>query len=159
VDLRNERNRAQVFAAGEAFMDAHPEYKRCQENETAIFAYLDKNNLAYTRKNFEIAFEELRPGLVLSAPKQRTEVGDEPEARIEPPVVTRPRTASTGLSPRVSSAVPPKENMNARPGKLTASEIDAMPTADLERKLRDPVWAAEAERVLQAAAVAATTRR
>jgi hypothetical protein len=156
-EIRAERVRAQVFSAGEAFMDAHPEYKRCVENETAIFSYLDKNHLAYTRKNFEIAFEELKPGLVLISPQQRpNEVGNEPEARIEQPVVTRPRTASTGLSPRVSSAVPPRENPTAQTGKLTASEIDAMPTAELERKLRDPVWAAEAEKVLQAAAL---TRR
>ena len=145
-----EKARRDVFAAGEAFTDAHPEFKKCPENEQAMFAYLDKHNLAYTRKNFEIAFGELKSGLILVSSGQPT--GSETETRIASPVVTRPRTASTGLSPRTSSAVPPRENPSAAKGKLTAEVIDAMPTAEYERKLRDPAFAAEAEKVLQEAA-------
>jgi len=105
---RAEKVRSQIFAAGEAFMDAHPEYKRCQENEDAIFQFLDNRKLAYTRKNFEFAFEELKPGLVLiSKPETVVPASSETESRIEQPVtMTRPRTASTGLTPRTSSAVP-----------------------------------------------------
>jgi hypothetical protein len=149
MELQMERERSQVFQAGEQFMEAHPEYKRCKENEDAIFAYLDKNHLAYTRKNFEIAFGELKSGLILVS-SQQTTAGSEQGTPIEQPVVTRPRAASTGLSPRTSSAVPPKEAPNTMPKKLTAEMIDAMPTAEYERKLRDPAFAAEAERVLQA---------
>jgi hypothetical protein len=153
---RANEMRQQIFAAGEAFMDAHPEYKRCQENEEAIFKYLDNNKLAYTRKNFEIAFEAMKSGLILLAPKQETAAPatQEDGPRIEqPPVVTRPRMASTGLTPRSSSTVPPSSSAPVRPkGFPTAEEIDAMPTAEYERRLRDSQWAAQAEKVLEAAA-------
>lgn len=148
--INTDRARREVFEAGEAFMEAHPEYKRCAENEEAIFAYLDKHKLAYTRKNFEIAFGELKSGLILVSPGQPVKTGNEAETRIAAPVVTRPRLASTGLSPRNSSAVPPKDGTPAQKGKLTVEEIDNMPTAEYERKLRDPQFAAEAERVLSA---------
>jgi hypothetical protein len=155
-ELRNElaarekeRMKREIFAAGEEFMNAHPEYKRCTENEDAIFAYLNKNNLAFTRKNFEIAFGELKPGLILVSPGAPQ--GNGTEAPIAQPVATRPRLASTGLSPRSSSAVPPRENPSANKGKLTAADIDAMPTAEYERRLRDPGFAEEAERILQEA--------
>lgn len=147
-----ERERAESFRVGADFMDAHPEFKPCPENEEAIYAYLRQRSMAMTRKNLEIAFGELKPGLVLISPVPNA--GNGTETRIEQPVVTRPRTASSGLSPRISSAVPPKETPTARPTKLTAADIDAMPTAEYERKLRDPVFAAEAERVLQEAAKA-----
>jgi len=150
--IQAEKMKREVFAAGEAFMNAHPEYVRCAENEQAMFSFLESRGLAMTRKNFEIAFEELRPGLVLAAPKPVAVQGNgQPEPRIEAPVVTRPRQASTGLSSRMSSAVPPQGNV-ARKGTLTVAEIDAMPTAEFERRLSsDPAFAAEAERVLQAA--------
>jgi hypothetical protein len=148
AEIRAQRAREALFANARAFMDSHPEFKPCLENEQAIYAYLDNHKMAYTTKNFEIAFEELKPGLVLISPRP-SQQGNESDARIEQ--VTRPRTAATGLSPRSSSAVPPRENVPVQKGKLTAAEIDAMPTAELERKLRDPAWAAEAEKVLQAA--------
>jgi len=152
VSIRTERDKRAVFAAGEAFMNAHPEYKRCKENEDAIFAYLEQNQLAYTRKNFEIAFEYLKPGLELQSPRQSNPQGNEPDARIETPVVTRPRIASTGLSPRTSSAVPPTGNPTAqRTGKLTEADIDAMDTNEYLRRISsDSTFAAEAERVLSA---------
>jgi hypothetical protein len=146
----SERLSREVRAAGAEFMAAHPEFKPCTENEEAIYAYLRKHKLGFTRKNFEIAFGELKSGLILVSPGAAP-TGEGTEARIAP-VVTRPRIASTGLSPRSSSAVPPKENPSAAQGKLTADMIDQMPTAEFERKLRDPAFAEEAERVLQAAA-------
>jgi hypothetical protein len=148
--IAEERERAQAFEAGKAFMDEHPEFVPCQQNEDAIFTYLRERNLALTKKNFSIAFEELKAGLVLRAP-QTVARGNDAEARIEPPAVTRPRQASSGLSSRQSSAVPPKDGPTVK-SKLTEAEIDAMPTDEYMRKINsDPVFAAEALRVLQEA--------
>lgn len=149
-NMIREQRRRQIFSEAELFKQDHPEFKETVENEKAMFTYMDNHGMDYTKKNFEIAFGELKSGLVLISPGAPP-TGSEQGNRIETTVTTRPRAASSGLSPRTSSAVPPRENTAMRPTKLTAADIDAMPTAEYERKLRDPAFAAEAERVLTAA--------
>lgn len=150
-EREKEKERVKIHANAAAFMDEHPEFVPCTENEEAIYGYLDARALDYSKRNLEIAFSELRTGLVLRSQRQETPAPT-PDARIEQPqAVTRPRVASTGLTSRTSSAVPPSTGplTNSALAKL-ADEIDAMPTPEYERRLRDPQWSALAERALAA---------
>jgi hypothetical protein len=152
AEIQQDRMREQIFSAGEAFMNAHPEYVRCNENEDAIFEFLDSRGYAYTRKNFEIAFEELKPGLVLSSTEQVIPA-TQTETRIEQPgVVTRPRVAATGLSSR-NTAVPGGGVTQMRPAtkRLTLDELERMPSDEYARRMGDSQFRREADSLLEAA--------
>ena len=63
--LRDVKQRDAVHAVGNQFIAAHPEYPINTINEKRMAEYLNKNKLAWTLKNLELAFADLQEaGLV-----------------------------------------------------------------------------------------------
>lgn len=134
-----EKRAASARAEALAFAEETPDYFACPHNITSMLNYMKHRGLAYTRKNFAIAFEELKAvKLIVFAPSTEnpaTIPGAQPATATEPTAqpTTRPRlAASTGLRAADASA-------NARPTgraeKYTLAQIEAMST----REYRDKV--------------------
>lgn len=106
-DARNMRAKAEA----EDFVASTPEYYPCPENTASLIKYLEKNGYACTKKNLEIAFDDLHSaGLLREKPEAQpvvTAPNSQPEERIDSEVTVRPRrTQSTGLrSSDTSSSV------------------------------------------------------
>lgn len=94
-DARIMRGRAEV----EKFIDYHPEYMRCKENQDAMLAYLFKHRLALRLENLEIAFTELSPNGLLKLRSEEAPVipvtAEEPEVRTEPEAQPTTKTTPT----------------------------------------------------------------
>lgn len=125
-------------AESRAFLTAHAkDYHACPENETAILEAMKSRNLAWTKRNLEIVFEDVQDKLV-PKPSTQSTVPDpaEPDEAItsESPVpVERVRGAtSTGLMSRHSTAstVPAK-----KADELFAEEVRKMPQAEYKRRI------------------------
>lgn len=114
------------------FLAKHREdYFAHLENEKAILGYLDENNLAFTSKNLELAFEYLKDSLI-QRPQAPAQIPPEvPAEQTNPP--QRPRTVTTGLEPGESSGNPPAKSKG-----LSWAIIDKMSDEEWEKAKRNP---------------------
>ena len=105
---RQAKQREEILASGRQFMQAHPEYPVTSQNEKLMGEYLQKNKLAWTLKNLEIAYADLQEaGLVIpiGSNPQSDDIDPDTEEEIEetpapvtptaPVVIESPAPAST----------------------------------------------------------------
>jgi len=126
--------RARIKSEAEVFMAGNEDFVPCVENEKLMFERLEKDNLAINQKNLQDAFEELKAAGLLVL---RTETVEEPppaESRI---ATSRPRgSQSSSLRSSQSGVV-----VGTQSKRITMADINRMPTAELESKMRnDPVF-------------------
>jgi hypothetical protein len=138
-------------AEAEAFVKDNPDYYPVQQNRDKLFATLKANNYDLTRNNLTLVFQTLfdQNEMILwpedeneGAPRGALpENGNNaaPNGRTEPnpptPTNSRPRSVSTGIRRQDASALPPAPTPRK---KLTRAELESMPRAEYEAKLRDP---------------------
>jgi hypothetical protein len=144
------------FAISE-FKSAHPEYVESAENKANLLKYLEKKNYPITKKNLEIAFEDLlRDELILvRAPKAPepvtpvTPVVTAPPTVPEIPVAVTPAPAipeeSVEVRARQSSSGLGRSNSSAAPGVappkaagITARDIVKMDSKTYAEFICDP---------------------
>jgi hypothetical protein len=143
------------------FKLAHPEYVESELNRDTMTKYLDKHNMPYTKKNLEIAFEDLTQDglLTLKAPKAevpKPASGDPaPNAAapagtetIPPPSTNAPAipVEPTEVRPKQSSSGLGRENSSAAPVSgapkvtgITIREINSMTSDQYAKALRDGI--------------------
>lgn len=129
-----------------------PEYYVCNYNAQTMANYMVRMGYAWTKKNFGIAFEQLKEaGLVAMKPApSATEDPENPPQPANdeqpnngglpaPAIKTRPREVvhSTGIRNGDSNAQPALRTITK---KLTIQEIEAMPKAEYRNKLNDPAF-------------------
>lgn len=141
-------------AEAEAFVKDNPDYYPVQQNRDKLFATLKANNYDLTRNNLSIVFQTLDDqGEMIPWPTGENEgqprippPGENgnyatPNGYAEPtpptPTVTRPRSVSTGIRRQDASALPPAPTPRKR---LTRAELESMPRAEYEARLRDPIF-------------------
>lgn len=142
------------------FKIAHPEYVESESNRDTMNKYLEKHQMPYTKKNLEIAFEDLNQDglLTLKAPQAAvTKPVAEPSSTTaapagtetipppptnapaipEVPTEVRPKQSSSGLG-RDNSSAPPS---NAAPKTvgITIREINAMTSEQYSKALREGI--------------------
>lgn len=113
---RASKQREEIIRVGQQFVAANPDYPAGDKKAEGLMAnYIQKNNLAWTVKNLEIAFDELREaGLISVAEPQAPTitVADEEEE----PVLERPSPAA----PVVVNQTPQStQNQPALPSNVT----------------------------------------
>lgn len=150
----------QNFANEQAalFSAAHPEFLENDANNDKLLKYLNKRQMAFTKKNLEIAYADLTSEglLTVRAPEQK-----QPEVKVlavnapvpdpaipvqvtpAPPISGQPPAAQ--LQPKVSSSGLGRDNSSAAPGapapkapEITAQDIARLSSKDYAEKLRDP---------------------
>lgn len=181
--LSREQEAAEIKKMQElwaGWVEKHPEYVQCPQNNGRISRYLDLHRAATTEKNLDIAFEDLsRDGLLVEMPPNAV-VEDEavaaatvtatpeatapPESRPQagsparPAVTTRPRMVnSSGVrSADISGTdAPPKPAP-----KYTMAEVEKMSRAEYSEKLKtDPEFRAFVDGTRPATATAAPPPR
>lgn len=115
-------------AAKDFVADHQGEFAPTPGNERRVLSFLEREGLAMTRDNLEIAFEELSAsGLLEAAAPAATAV----LPAVIPPVAPA-STVSTGISPQ--GTVPPVP-VSGDPSALNASEVDALPLADARQRI------------------------
>jgi hypothetical protein len=153
ADTSQKERDAYYRAEAEAFMQDNPDYYPVQQNRDKLFATLKANNYDLTRNNLSIVYQTLADqNEMIPWPEGENEgqpritqpaSGGTPPAmpngRTEPnpptPTNTRPRSVSTGIRQQDASALPPAPTPRK---KLTRAELEAMPRAEYEARLRDP---------------------
>jgi hypothetical protein len=133
----------------EAFVAANPDYYPVPQNQEKVFAALKAAGWDFTRNNIGIIFQTLydegqmvywpdepEPAAEVAAPNGQMR-GSQPPPEPNPPSPTRPRSVSTGIRSRDASATPPPPRA---PQKLTRADIERMPRAEYNERLRDPVF-------------------
>lgn len=116
------------------FLSAHPEYVQTDANRDSILKYLEKRKLGITRKNLEIAYEDLRNEglLVVQAPQQKKEEVPAPapavaaEASAPLPAIPAAATTEPTQIGAASSSAPLPGAATAQP---TATAAPATPTS------------------------------
>ena len=103
------------------------DYYPCAENLRNMMGYLESHKMALTKKNCNIAYEDLRDSGLLKARPVAAEKAVEPTEGIPP----RPRSSS--LRPNASSVVRVPQAPT-----LTWDDINKMPPAVYDEKMRDP---------------------
>jgi hypothetical protein len=95
------------------FTEAHPEYVKCAENKDNLLKYLDKHQLPVTKKNLEIAFNDLLEDELILVRKPKAQ---EPTPAPAPPVAAAPAPAPT-ISAQATNPAPaiPSEPTDVRP--------------------------------------------
>lgn len=139
-DARNMRAKAEA----EAFVAGQPDYYPCQENLSVLTQYLERNGFSCTKRNLDIAFDDLNAaGLLKHKPIEATipetpAPSSQPEVRIDTEANTRPRrTAATGL--RTSDASPAVAAKGKGP---SAIEIANMSAEEYKLKILIPSFSA-----------------
>ncbi len=105
---RQAKQREEILAVGRQFMQEHPDYPVTAQNEKLMGEYLQKNKLAWTLKNLEIAYADLQEaGLVVpvgTAPDESDDADSDIEEVEEVPVTAAPNAPVTPVSPTPASA-------------------------------------------------------
>ena len=143
----NERDQY-YKAEAVAFVQATPDYYPVQQNRDKLFAALKDSGLDLTRNNLALVFqtlfdqEELIPWPTEPTDgkpngKMSAEQSSSPEPNSPSPTNGRPRSVSTGIrnSDASASAPPPPT-----PKKLTRADIERMPRAEYQEKLKNPAF-------------------
>lgn len=100
------------------FLNEHPEYVHHDENRDRLLKYLDKRNLALTKKNLEIAYEDLRTeGLLITqaTPQTKTEVPVPAPAPAPTPAPVPAAGEDPVPSPAIPDSVTPPAPISATP--------------------------------------------
>jgi hypothetical protein len=131
VDYGNNQQIALAAKAEQEFLAAHPnDFQPSAKNAQRIIDFIKSENLPYTSKNIEYAFQELSEGGLLDAPVQTvTEKDGKP--RIEVAAHTR-KPAVTGLTSRTNSARQPEPESKDAAG-LTEAEVDQIYALPIEK--------------------------
>lgn len=155
-----EKQRDFMFEQAQLFSNDHPEYVDSEHNNQTMLKYINKHNMAWTKKNLEIAYADLTDEglLTVRAPEQPVQVApavSEPVVAAAPvPEQTITATATpaapisaepTDVRPKVSSSGLSRENSSAAPGApapkapgITAQDVARMSSTEYNLKLRDP---------------------
>lgn len=133
---------AYMIAEGTAFRESHPSYYPCDDNLKKLYDGLALKGYDFTRNNLAIVYDELSAqGLLIEAPAPSTpgtHEDDNPSQEPNPPRPTRNRMVSaTAIRDANASATRPAA---AKPPAITRAQIDAMPRAEYQAKLRDPAF-------------------
>lgn len=122
VQVERNASITRSHAEANAFAEAHPEFRICPENSTAMLAYMSARKMALTKKNFEIAFKELSAdGLLLTKPEEApppAAVVPAPEPPAPAPVVAAP--AAPEVAPRTEA--PAARAKTAFPSAITRDQ-------------------------------------
>jgi|SRR5579885_84946 len=173
--LQERANQKRIdFAQQQAalFAEAHPEYIGSEHNNDRMLRYLNKNNLACTKKNLEIAYAELTsaglltiqqpveqtstvtpvaeeiPAAAASASEQAIPASATTDAPISAaPTEVRPKSSSSGLSSRGSSAA---SAAGAAPKAIgiTAQDVMKMTAEDFDRALQRGLFNEKGEQTM-----------
>lgn len=127
--------------AAEAFVLDHLEdYHPTAQNFQTIQAYLNKENLAFTRENLEIAFRELSGSGLLTKPSTIPPQESEEKPRIETPQTPAPKKpVSSGLSDRSSASAP------ASAATLDVAEIEKLPLEQARERILAAMRSAQSQ--------------
>lgn len=111
------------------------------ENAQSMVTFLEQNKLDYTRKNFDLAFEELKDSLVQrpsdnSQVTVQTPVQQTPSAETPSQTRNTNRTVSTGIIPGQSGARPRPTNQTTLSSERFRS-IDKMSLNNFKQLQRD----------------------
>jgi hypothetical protein len=152
ASMNDNEQRAYFRQEANAFVEANPEYYPVQQNQEKLFATLKDQKWDMTRNNLAIVFQALLDqGEMIPWPDEPTdgppsnEVQAAPNGRPEPnpPTPTngntRPRSISTGIRSSDASATPPPPRA---PQRLTRADIERMPRAEYNERMRDPKFRA-----------------
>jgi hypothetical protein len=129
-----------------AFVQDTPDYYPVQQNRDKLFAALKDSQLDLTRNNLALVYQTLSDqGELIAWPTEPTdgpngqtrEAQPSPEPNPPSPTNTRPRSVSTGIRSSDASATPPPP---PTPKKLTRADIERMPRAEYQERLRDPAF-------------------
>jgi hypothetical protein len=147
-----ERMAVVAQAAVDRFLENNPDYIECEINKDAMEKYLLKKELPVTVKNLQIAFDALSdekklalrtpqsttvaPVPAIPAPVAAVEPATPPTTAITEPSATAPRTASTSLSSRGSSA--PQTPAALAKKELTHRDVANLSADEYAKLLRDP---------------------
>lgn len=117
IEKRINRGREET----EKFLNAHPEYVHSDENRDLLLKYLEKRKQALTKKNLEIAYEDLTSQrlLIVQAPQPaKTEVptpAPSPTPAPAPAVVAEVPPAPAEIPPAPTAAPPISDVPQAPP--------------------------------------------
>ena len=132
-----------------AFVQATSDYYPVQQNRDKLFAALKESGLDLTRNNLALVFQTLSDqGEMIAWPTEPTDGRPKPNGKLsedepspEPnppsPTNTRPRSISSGIRSSDASASAPPPPM---PKKLTRADIERMPRAEYQEKLKNPAF-------------------
>lgn len=109
LEIRRRIDQAQLET--DAFLQAHPEYINTDGNKEWLLKWLEKRNFALTRKNLELAFEDLS-GATGEHPNVLTLRAPEPVAPPQPEPVT---PAAEPTQPVPTAATPVEAALPAPP--------------------------------------------
>lgn len=128
LDHAQNAHLAVAAAAENEFLAKHAtDYLPSKANAQKIISFIQEENLPYTARNIEYAFQELSEGGLLDAPSPTTETE---EQRIAVAAHTRRKTGSTGLSSRTNTTRQPEPEKET--DGLTESEVDQIYALPLE---------------------------
>lgn len=152
--LADVKRRDEVMSIGKQFIERHPEYPVTAQNEKLMGEYIQKNKLAWTLKNLELAFADLQEaGLVTAKGDEPVtpveEIVEEVPAVVEPPappapVVPAPAPTTSVEQPRRRRAV---VGISSRQS-AAAAEPEAPHEASVDDLLK--LSPAERRRIVQA---------
>jgi hypothetical protein len=170
LEINKRQDKARV--EGAAFLKAHPEYVDVDANNDLIVKYLNKRKLGYTKKNIEIAYEDLKNSGVLIiqspvAPVSKAIETPTPASQATIPPVVTPVPGDSGqpkadtqvptgeqppLQPKQSSSGLKRDNSSAQPGTeapktagISIREINRMSAAEYSERLKDPEFRKQVE--------------
>lgn len=126
-ELREITAQQQIHIEAGKFLRAHPDFIESMENDKIVTQYITSRGYDYTAHNLGLAYEDLKDILKLKTVIPSVE-NSQPSN-----VTVRNRQASTGLPSNTS--VP--RSATPKVG-LTVKEITEMPTAEYDRRFRDP---------------------
>lgn len=110
----------------ELFKAAHPEYVECEANKDKLIQFVVKKQWGLTKKNLELAFEELSSEGLLTVQAPAPVVSNEPPPPPTPIVEVAP------LPPEVPVAVPmiPETAATVAPQEVTIPPVQAQPAPE-----------------------------
>jgi hypothetical protein len=140
-----------AFAQSKAFAESTPEWDPTEENKLALTNYMEAEGMAFTTKNFRIAFERMMEGGLLTRKPDGVEAPESSTTeRIVPQQTTRPRgTFATGIrSTDISGTRMPA---TTKP-RYTRQEIENMPKKTYADKMMNEAGFADTvDRLFQSA--------
>ncbi len=153
IEEMEQIERARLEA--QKFLNRHPEFKPCGENESKMVAYIQTNNLGYNCDNLEVAMDALADQLVFQSPEPQPSDTDEATEsinshKVEQPISSRPANATAatrGKAPTqslFSHNSGPAGNKGKGGDAALQQEISKMSAAEFRRRVSsDPAFAAK----------------
>lgn len=132
------------YQEGQVWVKNNPSFYVCPENVTKLHKWCADRDLLAVQKNFDLAFQKLKEaGLLLEAPiaAEETRANTQPavrteESRIALPDVTLPPTRTPSTSSGLTRSQTSGGGAPAGKRGLTWADVDRMPQAEYDQKLR-----------------------